>query len=74
MKAVWRCINNLIGNVIAKVYSNALFCGLGTGESQIGYIIIIEDEKGGKILIIWKSRVAKRVVKITIGSGSISAV
>lgn len=56
-------IDKLKGQIIVKVFADASFNGLGTGESQIGFIVILEDREGNKAPVIWKSKVANRVVR-----------
>ena len=58
-------------NVQMEVYSDASFGNVEVKKSQISYIIVLGDRRGERCLLVWKSRVRKRVACSTIETEAI---
>ena len=65
-------INKLEGRLKMEIYADASFGNVEGGKTQIGFIILIKDEKENTCPIIWKSKVAKRVVSSTLAAETLS--
>ena len=64
-------IQKLNGPLKLEVYADAAFGG-EDGNSQIGYILTMVDDKGGKAPLYWKSHKAKRVARSTLEAETLS--
>src|SRR5215469_3056054 len=58
--------------VEVEIYADASFGNVEGGKTQIGYYIELRDEEGNTCPILWKSRVAKRVVSSTLAAETFS--
>src|SRR5678816_2349761 len=62
------------GRMRLEVYSDASFGNVSEGRTQIGYCIRIRDSEGNICPLLWKSKVAKRVVSSTLSAETLSMV
>ena len=46
-----------------EILPNASMGNIEGGKSQIGYVIGLRDERGGRYLLAWKSQIGKKLVK-----------
>ena len=44
-----------------QVFSYSSFGNVPGGNSQIGYVIVLVDKRGGKYPLAWKSKIGKKV-------------
>ena len=54
------------GKIGMEVFWDASFGNVDGGKSQVGFVIGLTDERGKRCPLIWKSKVARRVVRSTI--------
>ena len=52
-------------DLVIDCFSDASFANLSDGGSQGGYILFLADRHGERLVISWKSRKVRRVVKST---------
>src|SRR6201990_198253 len=62
------------GRMRLEVYSDASFGNVSEGRTQIGYCIRMKDMTGNCCPLLWKSKVAKRVVSSTLSAETLSMV
>lgn len=62
------------GKLILEVYADASFGNIEDGKTQIGFCVVMKDRHGRKNPIIWKSKLAKRVVGSTLAGETMSMV
>ncbi|KAB7495084.1 hypothetical protein Anas_10552 [Armadillidium nasatum] len=62
------------GRMRLEVYSDASFGNVSEGRTQIGYCIRMKDMAGNCCPLLWKSKVAKRVVRSTLSAETLSMV
>lgn len=62
------------GRMRLEVYSDASFGNVSEGRTQIGYCIRMKDMTGNYCPLLWKSKVAKRVVSSTLSAETLSMV
>src|SRR5215469_14019295 len=65
-------IECLKGEVEIEIYADESFGNVEGGKTQIGYYIGLKDKDGNICPIVWKSRVAKRVVNSTLATETFS--
>lgn len=62
------------GKMYLEIFADASFGNIENGRTQIGYVIWLKDCMGNKSPLVWKSRVAKRVVGSTLAAETLSIV
>ncbi|KAL7646082.1 UNVERIFIED_CONTAM: hypothetical protein RMT77_002983 [Armadillidium vulgare] len=62
------------GKMRLEVYSDASFGNVSEGRTQIGYCVRMKDMAGNCCPLLWKSKVAKRVVSSTLSAETLSMV
>ena len=65
-------MERLRGKVRIETYTDASFGNIKDGISQVGLVVGIRDEWGGRYPIFWKSRKGQRVARSTIEAKTIS--
>jgi len=62
------------GEKVIEVYADASFGNVEGTKTQLGFVVCLTDERGGRVPIMWKSKVARRVVGSTLAAETLSIV
>ena len=59
-------------DTVIEVFSDASLGNMRGEKNQIGYIVSMKDDEGNISPVIWKSKVAKRIIRSTLNAENLT--